>query len=114
MELLIAWLVYALAIAISAYLLPGVTLSGFGAALIVAVVLGLINAFIKPLLVLLTLPVNILTLGLFIFVINAVLILATSAFVPGFKVDGFWWALLFSFILAIVSAILFSLVDEAA
>jgi putative membrane protein len=100
---LVQWLIYAAAIVITAYLLPGVRLSGFFAALITALVLGLVNTFIKPLLLLLTLPLNILTLGLLTFVINALLILLTSALVPGFNVTGFWWALLFSLVLAIIN-----------
>ncbi|RQW76734.1 MAG: phage holin family protein, partial [Geobacter sp.] len=86
--------------------LPGVRLSGFLAALLTALVLGLINAVLKPLLLLLTLPLNILTLGLLTFVINALLIMLTSALVPGFNVAGFWWALLFSLVLAIVNFLL--------
>lgn len=100
---LVQWLIYAAAIVITAYLLPGVRLSGFFAALVTALVLGLINLFLRPLLLLLTLPLNILTLGLLTFVINALLIMLTSAIVPGFKVTGFWWALLFSLVLAIIN-----------
>jgi len=106
MAFLVKWLVNAVAIVITAYLLPGVRLSGFFAALVTALVLGLINVFIKPLLLLLTLPLNILTLGLLTFVINALLILLTSAIVPGFYVKGFLSALLFSLILSVISYIL--------
>lgn len=106
MGFLVSWLVSALAIGITAYLLPGVRLSGFLAALITAVVLGLANAVIKPLLLLLTLPLNIITLGLFTLVINAVLIMLTSAIVPGFSVSGFWQALLFSLVLVVVNYLL--------
>jgi len=106
MAFLVKWLVNAVAIVITAYLLPGVRLSGFFAALVTALVLGLINIFIKPLLLLLTLPLNILTLGLLTFVINALLILLTSAIVPGFYVKGFLSALLFSLILSVISYIL--------
>jgi putative membrane protein len=102
MNFLIVWLIATLAVIITAYILPGVKLSGFFAALVTALILGLINAFIKPILILLTLPLNILTLGLFTFVINALLIMLTSAIVPGFHVDGFWWALLFSLLLSVV------------
>ena len=73
------------------------------------VVLGIINAFIKPVLIILTLPINILTLGLFTFVINALIIILTSGLVPGFKVNGFWWALLFSIVLSIVNSFLHQL-----
>ncbi|WP_136513334.1 phage holin family protein [Geomonas edaphica] len=106
MGLIIKWLLNGVAIVITAYLLPGVSLTGFGAALITALVLGLINTFIKPVLMLLTLPLNILTLGLLTFVINALLIMLTSALVSGFSVHGFGWALLFSLVLSIVSYIL--------
>ena len=110
MSLLVHWLIYAVAIVITAYLLPGVRLSGFFAALVAALVLGLVNTFIKPLLLLLTLPLNILTLGLLTFVINALLILLTSSLVPGFVVTGFWWALLFSLVLSIINYALSSMV----
>jgi putative membrane protein len=103
MSFVIHWIIRALAVVITAYLLPGVRLSGFFAALVTAIVLGLINTFIKPLLLLLTLPLNILTLGLLTLVINALLIMLTSAIVPGFKVEGFWWALLFSLVLALIN-----------
>lgn len=107
MSLLIHWLLRALAVIITAYLLPGVRISGFLAALVTAVILAFVNTFIRPLLLLLTLPVNILTLGLFTFVINALLILLVAAVVPGFQVRGFFSALLFSLVLAIVNAVIF-------
>ncbi len=103
MGFFIRWLVSALAVLITSYLLPGVRVSGFFAALMTALVLGLINAVIKPILLVLTLPLNILTLGLFTLVINALLIMLTSAIVPGFAVAGFWWALLFSLVLAVIN-----------
>ncbi len=90
------------AVIVAAYILPGVALSGFGAALLAALVLGLLNALIKPLLLILTLPVNILTLGLFTLVINAAIIMMVSALVPGFKVQGFWQAMVFSIVLAVI------------
>ena len=105
-ELLISWLIFALAILLTGYLLGGISISGFGSALLVAIVLGLVNAIIKPIVVFLTLPINILTLGLFTFVINALLILLVAAIVPGFKVKGFWWALLFAIVLSIIHWIL--------
>ena len=106
MTFIVHWIIRALAIGITAYLLPGVRLTGFFAALVTAVVLGLVNTFIKPLLLILTLPLNILTLGLLTFVINALLIMLTSTTVPGFQVAGFWWALLFSLVLAIINYVL--------
>lgn len=104
MNLLINWLISALVIIITSYILPGVHIDGFTTALVVAVVLGMINIFIKPILIILTLPINILSLGLFTFVINAVIIILVSKIVPGFKVDGFIWALLFSIILSIINS----------
>lgn len=98
-----------LAVIISAYILPGVKVDGFLTAVVVAVVLGAINMFIRPVLLLLTLPLNILTLGLFTFIINALLVLLVSSLVPGFKVSGFLWALVFSLVLSVVSSFLSSL-----
>lgn len=102
MNLLIEWLITTLAIAITAYLLPGVVVAGFVAAVVAALVLGIVNVILKPLLVILTLPINIMTLGLFTLVINAFLILLTSRIVPGFEVAGFGSALLFGVVLAII------------
>lgn len=102
-------IVNALAVIISAYILPGVKVDGFLTAVVVAVVLGVVNMFIKPILLLLTLPLNILTLGLFTFVINALLVLLVSNLVPGFKVSGFLWALIFSLVLSVISSFLYSL-----
>jgi putative membrane protein len=110
MGFLLQWLVSGLAIIITAYLLPGVRVEGFFAALVTALILGLINAFIRPVLILLTLPLNILTLGLFTLVINALLIMLAAAVVPGFAVQGFWWALLFGLVLAVISYALASIV----
>lgn len=106
MKLIFNWLVAAVAIVVAAYLLPGVDVDGIVAALILAVVLGAINAFIKPILIVLTLPLNVLTLGLFTFVINAVLILIAELIVPGFEIAGFWSALLFAVVLSVVNWVL--------
>lgn len=103
MKIIINWLLYAVAIMITAYILPGVTLTGIVPALILAVVLGAINAIIKPVLLLITLPLNILTLGLFTFVINALLIMLAAAIVAGFSVSSFWWAMLFAVVLSVVN-----------
>lgn len=89
------------------YLLSGIEIDSFWTAIVVAIVLAILNAIIKPLLIILTLPITILTLGLFLFVINALIILLASHFVPGFRVDGFWWALLFSLLLSLVTSILY-------
>jgi putative membrane protein len=106
LNLLIKLLVNGLAVLITSYLLPGVTISGMLGAVIVAAVLALLDAILKPIMIVLTLPVTVLSLGLFLLVINALVILLASRLVPGFTVDGFWWALLFSVILAIVSSLL--------
>ncbi|HBP01031.1 MAG: hypothetical protein UY41_C0002G0037 [Candidatus Moranbacteria bacterium GW2011_GWE1_49_15] len=102
MEFLITWLVSAVVILLLSYLLPGITVAGFVSALLVALVWGLLNAFIKPILLVLTLPINILTLGLFTFILNALLVMLVAAVVPGFRVANFWWALLFSVLLSLV------------
>ena len=102
MRLLFQWLVSALAIGIAAYLVPGVSVTLAGA-LVAAVVLGALNLFIRPILLVLTLPINILTLGLFSLVVNALLVLLVSYLVPGFFVSGFWVALLFALVLAITN-----------
>jgi len=95
----------ALAVILSAYILPGVHVEDFITAIIVAVVLSLVNFFVKPLLIIITIPVTILTLGLFLLAINAFMILMVDSFVDGFTVDGFWWALIYSLVLSIVSSI---------
>ena len=106
MPFLIHWLVAALAIIISAYLLPGISVNGLFTALVTALVLGLLNAFIRPILLILTLPINILMLGLFTFIINALMIELAAVIVPGFQVRGFGWALLFSLVLALITSVL--------
>src|SRR5688572_31017193 len=87
-----------------AQLLGGIHVADFWTALVFAVVLALLNLFIKPLLILFTLPVTFVTLGLFLFVINALVVLLASKFVDGFSIDNFWWALLFSIILSIITS----------
>ena len=106
MKTIVHWFLSGLAVAITAYLLPGIVLKGFFAALVVAVVLGFLNTIIRPILVVLTLPINILTLGLFTLVINASLVMLTSSLVPGFLVKDFWTAILFSLILWLVNSVL--------
>ena len=106
MMLLLKWLIMTLSVGITAYLIPGIAVSGFFSALLVALFLGIINTLVRPFLILITLPINILTLGLFTFVINAVLVLLASKVVHGFEVKGFWWAMLFSIVLSIVQYIL--------
>ncbi|MDO8567042.1 MAG: phage holin family protein [bacterium] len=102
MKLFFHWLVAALAIGIAAYIVPNVSVTIVGA-LIAAVVLGAFNYFLRPILLVLTLPINIVTLGLFSLVINAVLVLLAAMIVPGFGVRGFWTAFLFALVLSIVN-----------
>jgi putative membrane protein len=106
MFLVLKWLIMAVSIVVAAHVIPGVTLASFWSAVLVALFLGIVNVLIKPVLILVTLPINILTLGLFTFVINAVLILLASSVIKGFHVSGFWVAMLFSIILSIVNYIL--------
>lgn len=107
MDILIRLVISTLAVFVAAYILPGIRLeSGFTTALIVAVVLGLVNTFIRPILLILTIPLNILTLGLFTFVIMALMVMLVSAIVPGFTVDGFWWAMAFALVFTLINAII--------
>ena len=106
MKTIIHFLVSAIAILISAYLLPGVYVNGLITAFILAVILGVVNTFVRPVLVLLTLPLTVVTFGLFILVINALLIMFASYIVPGFTVAGFWYAFLFGIVLAAVDYVL--------
>lgn len=108
MNFLIRILITALVAFGLAYLLEGVHIDQFTTALLLALVLAVLNAIVKPLLVILTLPITIITLGLFLLVINALIILLGDYFLDGFNVDGFWWALLFSILLSVVSSILYS------
>jgi putative membrane protein len=104
MNLILNILVSAVAVLVTGRLLTGVTVDGFGTAILVAVVLGIVNAVLGPILLFLTLPINVLTLGLFTFVIIAGLVMLVAAIVPGFKVASFWWALGFAFVLALVNS----------
>lgn len=97
---------------LTAYLLPGVDVTDFWTALIVALVLSIANIIVKPILIVLTIPITVLTLGLFLLVINALIILMTDYLVDGFIVDGFWWALLFSLILSIFNSLFDDLTKE--
>lgn len=92
--------------------LDGVHIPDLKDALIFALVLAILNAIVKPLLVLFTLPVTIITLGLFLFVINALIILLADKLMDGIQVDGFWWALLFSLLLSVISSFAYSFFDK--
>lgn len=114
MNILIRLIISAIAVLVTDLLLPGVSLgdmsqtNGLLTAVLVAAVLGLLNAILKPLLILLTLPVTVVTLGLFLLVINAVIVLIAARLIPGFTVDSFWWALGFSLLLSLVTSVLSS------
>lgn len=97
----IRWVLFALTVMLTAWIVPGISISGFLSALAVGLVLGFINAFIRPLVFFISLPVNILTMGLFTFVINALMLMLAAYITPGFTVNGFWDALLGSLILAV-------------
>lgn len=112
MNLIIRLLLNALAVFVLAHLLSGVDVDGYLGALIVAVVLAILNLLVKPLLVIFTLPVTIMTLGLFLLVINALIILLADKLLDGFGVSSFWTALLFSILLSILQSILHSLFKE--
>lgn len=108
MNTLLRILLTALAVVLLAKLLPWVHVDGYSSAIWVAIALGLLRITVKPLLIFFTLPATIVTLGLFLFVINAVIILLADYFVSGFTVDGFWVALLFSILLSFLQSVLFS------
>jgi len=103
MTIIINLILSAVAVLVSAYIIPGVQVSSFFTALVVAIVLGIVNGIIKPILVILTLPINLLTLGLFTFIINGLLIILVSKIVPGFYVSSLLAAILFSIVLSLVS-----------
>ncbi|MDD5721326.1 MAG: phage holin family protein [Candidatus Pacebacteria bacterium] len=106
MKTFIHFIVSTIAILITAYILPGVHVSGLLAAFVLAVVLGAINLILRPILIFLTLPITIFTLGLFVLVINGLLVMLASYIVPGFTVDSFWSAFLFGIVLAIIGWVL--------
>ena len=111
-NLIIQFLLNGLAVVLAAYILPGVDVDGYTSALIVALVLAIANVIVKPILIVLTIPLTIATLGLFLLVINAVIIMLVDALVPGFSVANFWWALGFSLILSVINAMFSDLTKE--
>jgi len=110
--LVLRWLILTVAILVAAYLIEGIEVKGFWSAFFAAAILGVLNALFRPILIILTLPITILTLGLFTFVINAVLIMMVSGVIGGFEVHGFWSALLGSLIISVVSWLLSSFINE--
>ncbi|AUT45110.1 phage holin family protein [Achromobacter sp. Marseille-Q0513] len=110
MSMILVWILNAVALLAVAYLLPGITVASFGSALIAALVLGLVNMLVKPVLVLLTLPITIVTLGLFLIVINALLFWFVGSVLKGFQVNGFWWAVGGAILYSIISGLLTKLI----
>lgn len=100
--MILIWILNAIAVILVTYIVPGITVNTFWSALIVALVLGLLNTIVRPVLLLLTLPVNILTLGLFTFVINGLILYFVSSIVKGFEVDGLWTAIIGSIVLSLI------------
>lgn len=99
-------LISTVAVIVSAYVLPGVGVNSFLTAVWVAIILSVLNVLVKPILVILTIPFTIMTLGLFLLVINAIIILLASSLIDGFTVDGFWYALLFSIVMSLINSLL--------
>ena len=112
MGLLLRWLILTAGIIIASYLLEGIHVSGFFSALFAAALLGILNALFRPILIILTLPINILTLGLLTFVINALMLKMVSGVVSGFEVQGFWTAVFGSLIISIISWLLNSFISD--
>ncbi len=109
MTLILVWILNAVALLVVAYILPGISVASFGSALIAALVLGLLNTLVKPLLVILTLPITIVTLGLFLLVLNALVFWLAGSILKGFQVNGFWWAVIGALVYSLVSGLLSSL-----
>lgn len=110
--IIIRWLTLTFAIIVTAYLVGGIEVSGFWSALFAAGILGILNAFFRPIILILTLPINILTMGLFTFVINAVLLKMASGVISGFNVEGFWPAVFGSLLISVVSWLINSFISE--
>ena len=110
--IVVRWLILTAAIMFASYVLDGIEVKGFFAALFAAAILGILNAFFRPLLIILTLPINILSLGLFTFIINAMLLKMASGVISGFEVYGFWSAVFGSLLISLVSWALSSFINE--
>lgn len=106
MTLILVWILNAVALLVVAYVLPGITVASFGSALIAALVLGLLNTLVKPVLILLTLPITVVTLGLFLLVLNALVFWFAGSILRGFHVEGFWWAVVGAVVYSLVSGFL--------
>ena len=112
MTLLLVWILNSVALLAVAYLLPGIVVASFGSAMFAALILGLVNMLVRPVLVILTLPITIVTLGLFLFVINALLFWFVGSVLKGFQVQGFWWAVGGAILYSIISGLLSNLIHQ--
>ncbi|MCH7785545.1 MAG: phage holin family protein [Bacteroidetes bacterium] len=112
MKWIIKLLLTAIAVVVLAKILPGVEVVGYGYAILVALVIGLLKSIVRPILVILTLPITLVTLGLFLLIINAIIILMADYFLSGFSVLSLWWAVLFSLLLSILQSVLHKLIKE--
>lgn len=106
LNFVLTWILATISLLITAYLVPGVAVASFPAALIASVVIGLVNAVVKPILILLTLPLTILTLGLFLLVVNGISLSLAAYFTPGLSVSGFWPAVIGAIVLSIISSVI--------
>lgn len=111
MSLLLVWLLSAVSLLAVAYILPGIVVSSFWSALVAALVIGLLNALVRPVLIVLTLPITVVTLGLFLLVINALIFWFAGSILEGFRVAGFWWAMLGAVVYSLISGLLSRLVS---
>ena len=112
MGLLIRWLILTAAITIASYLIGGIEVRGLFSAFFAAAILGVLNVFFRPILLILTLPINIMTLGLFTFLINAVILKMVSGVIPGFHVHGFWSAIIGALVISVVNWLITSFINE--
>ena len=112
MTLLLVWILNAVALLVVAYVLPGIVVASFGSAMLAALVLGLINSLAKPVLILLTLPITIVTLGLFLLVLNALMFWFAGSVLKGFQVNGFWWAVGGAILYSLISGFLSNLINN--
>ncbi len=112
MTLLLVWILNAVALLVVAYVLPGIVVASFGSAMLAALVLGLINMLVKPVLILLTLPITVVTLGLFLLVLNALMFWLAGSMLKGFQVNGFWWAVGGAILYSLISGFLSNLINQ--
>lgn len=114
MNILLNWLINAFVVFAVAYMLPGVYVESYLTALVVALILGILNILIKPVLIVLTLPITLLTFGFFLIIINALLLMLTDALLPGFAIESFWWAVFYSILVSVINVLLQRYKDEVA